>query len=279
MNNNNDNTDFNIHWYPGHMAKTRRMIEENLKLVDVLAEITDARIPEAGRNPVLNEIAQNKPRILLLNKCDYADSSITKSWIDYYAKNGLTAVACDARSGRGLKNIVPLLEKTAGPRKYAGAVRVMVAGIPNAGKSSFINRIAGGRKTAVGDRPGVTRGKQWIAVGKTIELLDLPGILPPKLDNRETALMLAYTGAVRDEVMDSVALAYSLAGFLKEHHPEKLNERYKLISMNSDILISVAKVRGMVVKGGNPDIERAASALLDEFRGGKIGKITIQSPV
>ncbi|MDR0222865.1 MAG: ribosome biogenesis GTPase YlqF [Oscillospiraceae bacterium] len=270
------NENFNIHWFPGHMAKTRRIIEENLKSVDVLAEITDARIPESGRNPLLNETAAGKPRVLLLNKRDYADEAATRLWLKYYAVNGVRAVSCDCRSGAGLTGLVSLFKKAA--RKRDGAVRVMVAGIPNAGKSSLINRLSGGRKAAVGDRPGVTRGKQWINAGKGLELLDLPGILPPKLGDRETALKLAYTGAVKDGVMDLESLAASLAAYLTAKRPEKLIERYGLQSLDGDVIESIARARGMALPGGVPDAGRAALTLLDEFRSGKIGRITLETP-
>ncbi|MDR0196779.1 MAG: ribosome biogenesis GTPase YlqF [Oscillospiraceae bacterium] len=274
------NDNFDIHWFPGHMAKTRRIIEENLRLTDILAEITDARIPESGRNPLLSEVAGDKPRVLLLNKRDYADDDTTRLWIECYSRNGIPAVSCDCRSGAGLSGFVPFLKRVSSRlnRKYSGALRVMVAGIPNAGKSSLINRLAGGKRAAVGDRPGVTRGKQWISAGKEIELLDLPGILPPKLDNRETALKLAYVGAVKDEVMDTESLAASLAAYLCANRPEKLMERYKLRSLDGDVMESIAKSRGMTLPGGIPDAKRAALNLLDEFRSGKIGKISLEKP-
>ncbi|MCL2070997.1 MAG: ribosome biogenesis GTPase YlqF [Oscillospiraceae bacterium] len=275
------------------MAKTHRMIEENLKLTDVLVEITDARIPESGRNPVLSQLMENtkaKPRILLLNKRDYADENATRLWLEYYAAHRLTAISCDCRSGAGLKGLIPLLKKVAGEKKYSGAIRVMAAGIPNSGKSSFINRMAGGKKAAVGDRPGITRGKQWVKVGGSVpvEILDLPGILPPKIEAHRAALNLAYTGAVKDEIMDVHALAGSLALFLAEHHADKLIERYKLDSdmvknavlsaAGNDIIENIARARGMMIAGGEPNAERAALALLDEFRSGKIGKITLERP-
>jgi ribosome biogenesis GTPase A len=295
----NTKDNINIHWFPGHMAKTRRVIEENLKLIDVLVEITDARIPESGRNPILSQLSgvQTKPRILLLNKRDYADPNATRSWLEYYNKQDVTAISCDCRSGAGLKGLIPLLKNAVGERKYSGAIRVMAAGIPNSGKSSFLNRMAGGKKAAVGDRPGVTRGKQWVRIAGSvpIEILDLPGILPPKIEVRQAALNLAYTGAVKDEIMDIHALAASLAEFLAEHHSDKLAERYKLspfavrnlgaaehttesTSAGNSILESVAKSRGMMISGGESDTERAASALLDDFRSGRIGKITLEFP-
>ncbi|MCL1904108.1 MAG: ribosome biogenesis GTPase YlqF [Oscillospiraceae bacterium] len=286
----NTKDNINIHWFPGHMAKTHRVIEENLKLIDVLVEITDARIPESGRNPTLSRLSgtKTKPRILLLNKRDYADPSVTELWLNYYSGQGITAVSCDCRSGAGLKGLLPLIKKIAGERKYGGSIRIMAAGIPNSGKSSFLNRMAGGKKAAVGDRPGITRGKQWVKVAGSIpvEILDLPGILPPKIEDKKAALNLAYTGAVKDEIMDVHALASSLAGFLAENHSDKLTARYKLTEDDeciracdgNAILQSIAKSRGMVISGGELDAERAALALLDEFRSGKIGRITLEQP-
>lgn len=275
-----------IQWFPGHMAKTRRMIEENLKLVDAVVEIVDSRIPEASRNPLLNELIGEKPRILLLNKCDYADDAMTKRWQAYYEKQGLSVLAGDCRSGKGMNRFLPLLKKRLAPllekRRARGmigrALRIMVVGIPNVGKSSFINRMANARKTKVEDRPGVTRGKQWVTIDKEVELLDLPGILSPKLDDRDAALRLAFTGAIRDDIMDTEALAGELGAYLKEHYPERLSERYKLDDSDGRILEKIAVKRGMVLSGGVPDLRRAAAALLDEYRSGKIGKITLEQP-
>jgi ribosome biogenesis GTPase A len=263
------------------MKKTERIITESIKLIDVLVEVTDARIPESGRNPILGKLAGNKPRLLLLNKQDYADETATRSWLSRYMNNGVTALACDCRSGAGLGKILPILKKMAGQRKYPGAIRVMAAGIPNSGKSSFINRMAGSRKTAVGDRPGITRAKQWISASKEVEILDLPGILPPRyesFEDKRAALHLAYTGAVKDEVMDLQGLASNLAGFLAEHHADKLTARFKLKNLDGDLLEEIARARGMMISGGEPDVERAALALLDDFRGGKIGRITLEFP-
>lgn len=275
-----------IQWFPGHMAKTRRMIEENLKLVDAVVEIVDSRIPEASRNPLLDELIGEKPRILLLNKCDYADDAMTKRWQAYYEKQGLSVLAGDCRSGKGMNRFLPLLKKRLAPllekRRARGmigrALRIMVVGIPNVGKSSFINRMANARKTKVEDRPGVTRGKQWVTIDKEVELLDLPGILSPKLDDRDAALRLAFTGAIRDDIMDTEALAEELGAYLKEHYPERLSERYKLDDSDGRILEKIAVKRGMVLSGGVPDLRRAAAALLDEYRSGKIGKITLEQP-
>lgn len=275
-----------IQWFPGHMAKTRRMIEENLKLVDAVVEIVDSRIPESSRNPLLDGLIGEKPRILLLNKCDYADDAMTKRWQAYYERCGFSVLAGDCRSGKGMNRFLPLLKKRLAPllekRRARGmigrALRIMVVGIPNVGKSSFINRMANARKTKVEDRPGVTRGKQWVTIDKEVELLDLPGILSPKLDDRDAALRLAFTGAIKDDIMDTEALAEELGACLREHYPERLSERYKLDDLDGKILEKIAVKRGMVLSGGVPDLRRAAAALLDEYRSGKIGKITLEQP-
>ncbi len=275
----------NIQWFPGHMTKTRRMIEADIKQVDAVVEITDARIPESSRNPVLNDIIGDKPRVIILNKCDCADAAATERWRVFYEKKGMTAIVCDCRSGKGINKFLPavkgVLKDVMEGRKSRGmigkALRLMVVGIPNVGKSSFINRMARARKTAVGDRPGVTRGKQWVSVDKDVELLDMPGILWPKFDDKDAAMKLAFTGAVKDEVLDTEALARALGDVLKRDYGELLTARYK-ISLHGDILCEIARARGMLISGGEPDTERAAAALLDEFRGGKIGKISLETP-
>lgn len=276
----------NIQWFPGHMTKTRRMIEADIKLVDAVAEIVDSRIPESSRNPVLNELIKDKPRIIILNKCDYADEELTSRWREYYKKQGFGVLCCDCRSGKGIKNFVPMLKKQLADllerRRAKGmigkALRVMVVGIPNVGKSSFINRMANSRKTAVGDRPGVTRGKQWVTIDKEVELLDTPGILWPKFDDKDAAERLAFTGAIKDDVIDAEALADSLGRYLSEHYPSRLKERYAADFSDGRATELIAKARGMLVSGGEPDTERAAAALLDDYRSGKIGKITLETP-
>lgn len=276
----------NIQWFPGHMTKTRRMIEADIKLVDAVAEIVDSRIPESSRNPVLNELIKDKPRIIILNKCDYADEEMTSRWREYYKKQGFGVLCCDCRSGKGIKNFVPMLKKQLADllerRRAKGmigkALRVMVVGIPNVGKSSFINRMANSRKTAVGDRPGVTRGKQWVTIDKEVELLDTPGILWPKFDDKDAAERLAFTGAIKDDVIDAEALADSLGRYLSEHYPARLKERYGTDFDHGRATELIAKARGMLVSGGEPDTERAAAALLDDYRSGKIGKITLETP-
>ncbi|MBO5266155.1 MAG: ribosome biogenesis GTPase YlqF [Ruminiclostridium sp.] len=275
-----------IQWFPGHMTKTRRMIEENLKLVDAVVEIVDSRIPESSRNPLLTELVGNKPRIIMLNKCDYSDDEVTKKWREFYEKQGYTVLVCDCRSGKGINRFLPLLKQKLSDllerRRAKGmigkALRIMVVGIPNVGKSSFINRMANSKKVKVEDRPGVTRGKQWVSIDKEVELLDMPGILWPKFDDKQVAVRLAFTGAIKDDVMDVEALAEELGTYLKEHYPERLKERYKLDNLDGYITELIARKRGMMVSGGEPDTERAAITLLDEYRSGKIGKITLEQP-
>lgn len=276
-----------IQWFPGHMTKTRRMIEENLKLVDAVVEIVDSRIPESSRNPLLTELVGNKPRIIMLNKCDYSDDNVTKKWREYYEKQGYSVLVCDCRSGKGINRFLPLLKQKLSDllerRRAKGmigkALRIMVVGIPNVGKSSFINRMANSKKVKVEDRPGVTRGKQWVSIDKEVELLDMPGILWPKFDDKEIAVRLAFTGAIKDDVMDVEALAEELGAYLREHYPDRLRERYKLDSLDGYITELIARKRGMMISGGEPDTERAAITLLDEYRSGKIGKITLEQPV
>ncbi len=275
-----------IQWFPGHMTKTRRMIEENLKLVDAVVEIVDSRIPESSRNPLLTELCGNKPRIIMLNKCDYSDDEVTKKWREFYEKQGYSVLVCDCRSGKGINRFLPLLKQKLSEllerRRAKGmigkALRIMVVGIPNVGKSSFINRMANSKKVKVEDRPGVTRGKQWVSIDKEVELLDMPGILWPKFDDKQVAVKLAFTGAIKDDVMDIEALAEELGTYLKEHYPERLKERYKLDNLDGYITELIARKRGMMISGGEPDTERAAITLLDEYRSGKIGKITLEQP-
>lgn len=275
-----------IQWFPGHMTKTRRMIEANLKLVDAVVEIVDSRIPESSRNPVINELVASKPRIILLNKCDYSDEKITAKWHEYYEKQGISVLVCDCRSGKGINKFLPLLksklsdllEKRRAKGMIGKALRIMVVGIPNVGKSSFINRMANAKKVKVEDRPGVTRGKQWVTIDKEVELLDMPGILWPKFDDKSVALKLAFTGAIKDDVTDVEALAAELGSYLAENYPERLMERYKLENLDGNIVELIAKKRSMMMSGGVPDTERAAITLLDEYRSGKIGRITLEKP-
>lgn len=274
-----------IQWFPGHMTKTRRLIEADLKMVDAVVEVIDARIPQSSRNPIIDEICAGKPRIMIMNKSDVADEKATALWKKHFEKQGMTVIVCDCRSGKGLNTFLPavkrklseLIERRKARGMIGKALRLMVVGIPNVGKSSFINRMANSKKTKVGDRPGVTRGKQWVSIDKDVELLDMPGILWPKFDDKLVAQRLAFTGAIKDEVMDTEALARALGATLVEEYEDLFKSRYK-ISGKGDVLTEIAKARGMLISGGEPDTERAAATLLDEFRGGKIGRITLDVP-
>lgn len=281
-----------IQWFPGHMTKTKRKIQENLKLVDAVAEIIDARIPVSSRNPDLDQMLQIKPRIILLNKSDMADPKETKRWISYYQELGISAKALDCKTGKGLGSVLPMIREllksriTAFEKKgmVGRSIRIMVVGVPNVGKSSFINKMAKGNKAKVEDRPGVTRGNQWFSIGKGVELLDTPGVLWPKFDDPEVGEKLAFTGAVKDQVFDTEALAMRLLEVLayNQEYFYSLKERFKLLDVTfSDIsgrelLELIGRKRGMLVAGGEVDLERASIMVLDEFRGGKLGKVTLE---
>ena len=281
-----------IQWFPGHMAKTRRLMKANLPLVDVVVEITDARVPASSRNPEMKNLVGGKPRVVVLNKCDMADEALTAEWIEYYRANGVKAIAMDCRSGKGLNKLVPTvkevmkkeLEKRAAKGMEGKPIRIMVVGIPNVGKSSFINRVAGGKRTKVEDRPGVTRGKQWVTLEKGIDLLDMPGVLWPKFDDKTVGEHLSFTGAIKDDILDTELLAMRLADLLNREWHSLLCERYKLTDEETadiepyDLLSLIGAKRGMKVSGGDVNTERAAAMLLDEFRGGKIGRITLEMP-
>lgn len=278
----------NVQWFPGHMAKTRRLIKESLPLVDAVVEILDARIPESSRNPELAQLTEGKPRIVLLNKCDLADDTATRAWIQDYERRGIRAIAVDCRTGKGLNAFRPLVREVlkdkveSNERKGMGgkALRAMVAGIPNTGKSSFINRMAGKSKAKVADRPGVTRSNQWFDIGNGIQLLDTPGVLWPKFEDPAVADRLAFIGSVKDEVMDIESLAVRFLRVLKTAYPDRLTERYALTNFEQTedyaLLEALAKKRGMLIAGGHVDTERAAVMLLDEYRGGKLGRITLE---
>lgn len=279
-----------VQWFPGHMAKTRRIIKESLNLVDGVVELVDARIPYSSSNPELDRIIKRKPRIVLLNKCDIADPNATKIWIDYYKSKNMYALPVDCRTGKGLNNFIPTvqkalaktIEKNTDKGMKGKALRLMVVGIPNTGKSSFINRMAGNAKAKVADKAGVTRQQQWFAVGKGIELLDTPGVLWPKFDDAEVGDKLAFTGAVKDEVTDIETLSCRLLEVLAKTRPQSITERYKLDSVENmqgwEILELIGKKRGFLIKGGEINYERTAVMLCDEFRGGKLGKITLELP-
>lgn len=278
-----------IQWFPGHMAKTRRKITESLSLVDAVAEIVDSRIPVSSRNPELAGIIAGKPHIILLNKCDMADSNITKKWIDYYKQNGKTAIAVDCKSGKGVSSfsttvrniLAEKLEYYRSKGMVGKPLRIMVVGIPNVGKSSFINKMARGTKAKVEDRPGVTRGNQWYRIDKDMELLDTPGVLWPKFEDATVGQHLAFTGAVKDDIIDIETLAVGLCEYLAQNYGKLLTDRYKTEDLSLepyDLLCEIGQKRGMMLRGGMVDTERAAAMLLDEFRSGKIGNITIESP-
>ena len=273
-----------IQWFPGHMAKTRRKITESLSLVDAVVEITDARIPVSSRNPELAGIVINKPLIVLLNKSDMADPNETAKWIKKLSKDGITALAMDCKSGKGV-NAFPAKVREVLKEKAKGMVgkplRIMVVGIPNVGKSSFINRLCKSGKAKVEDRPGVTRSNQWFKVDNGLELLDTPGVLWPKFDDPIVGIRLASTGAVKDTVMDIETLAVNFINEVKERYGYLLEERYKFTLDREaeayDILCEIGRKRGMVIRGGEIDTERAAVMLMDEYRAGKIGKTTLDS--
>lgn len=281
------NEKMTVQWFPGHMAKTRRLIKESLSLVDAVCEIVDARIPESSRNPELDEIVGSKPRIVLLNKCDLADPNATARKIKELSERGIKALPVDCRSGRGLEKFQPAVREIlkdkikANEEKGMGgkALRVMVVGIPNTGKSSFINRMAGKYRAKVADKPGVTRGNQWFSIGSGIELLDTPGVLWPKFEDPEVGFKLAFIGSVKDEILDSQEIAVRLLLVLQKNYPDRLVDRYKITDFEElepyELLELIGAKRGMLIKGGETDTERAAVMLLDEYRSGKLGKLTL----
>jgi ribosome biogenesis GTPase A len=282
----------NIQWFPGHMAKTRRMIKENLSLVDGVVEILDARIPFSSRNPEMDRMVLGKPKMLLLNKADLADPNVTNQWVEYYKGIGISAVLpIDCKSGKGVKNFLPtlktqVLSELIARRESKGMVgvplKIMIVGIPNVGKSSFINKMAGGKRAKVEDRPGVTRTKQWVKFGDGVEMLDMPGVLWPKFEDQTVAHRLAFTGAVKDDVIDLETLSMMLLENLAERYPKALVERYKVdITPEDDgvsLLEKVGRKRGMLISGGEVNTERASIMVMDEFRGGKLGRITLETP-
>ena len=289
-----------VQWFPGHMAKTRRIMQSNLKLVDVVVEITDARIPYSSRNPEMDRLVGSKPRLLLLNKADSADEAVTSQWIDYYKKKGITAVATDCRSGKNINKFKSALKELMAEQvktweakgMHGRPIRMMIVGIPNVGKSSFINRLAGSKRAKVEDRPGVTRGKQWETLDDNTELLDMPGVLWPKFEDKTVGERLAFTGAVKDNILDTEYLACRLLELLCEEYPEMLVGRYNIsledLPENDDmtagclkgfeLLERIGRKRGFLISGGEINTERAAAAVLDEFRAGKLGRISLESP-
>ena len=279
-----------IQWFPGHMTRTKRQIEKSIRLVDAVAEIVDARVPVSSRNPVLHKLIQGKPRVILLNKSDMADPAETKKWLQCYRAQGTPAVAVDCRSGKGLNGFIPLVREVLRDKiavweqkgMVGRTIRVMVVGIPNVGKSSLINKLCRGGKAAVADRPGVTRENRWFTIGKGFELLDTPGVLWPKFEDKTVGEHLAFTGAVKDEVVDTERLAGRLLETLSVSYPQALCERYRLDDgflpgkRGDEILEEIGRKRGMLMSGGVINTERAAAAVLDEFRSARLGHITLE---
>ena len=276
-----------INWYPGHMAKSRRLLQEQLRAVDAVIELCDARAPLATRNPDLGRLTQGKTRILVLNKADLADDAQTARWLEYFRRQGLTAMRFNSNGGK-VKEILGHIEAASKPalecyaaRGVRKTIRFMVIGIPNVGKSTFINRLHGSAIVKSGDRPGVTRANQWVKIGPFLEILDTPGMLPPRMDDQEGAKLLACLGSIRDEIMDTEALAGHLMALLYARYPAALRARYKLPedcgSEPHELIEAACKGRGWLLSGGRYDTDRAAALVLDEFRGGKIGRITLET--
>lgn len=289
-----------INWYPGHMAKTKRQIKEDLKLIDIVIELLDARIPIASRNPDIEEITKGKKKIVILNKCDLSEEKENQRWLSYFAKKGIPAVLTDSQSGTGIGQVVSKIEEVMKDKKEemdskgrtGRKIRAMILGIPNVGKSSFINRISKRTLAGVGNKPGVTKQKQWIRINEKVELLDTPGVLWPKFESNEVALHLAFTGSIKEDVLDRVEVAYELTKYLLEEYPEKICQRYQLKEeyikevMEQDfqpenqniyeIMQEIGRKRGCIISGGNIDDEKTAKILLDEFKNGVLGKITIE---
>ena len=286
MENNNIINIPSLQWYPGHMRKAERLVKENLKLVDVVVELLDARIPMSSANPVLREIVGGKPRVIVLNKADLADEATTRAWMKYFAAQGITAVPVDAVKGRGVKELVQAIAKYAKPKTdklvqhgaKARAARCMILGIPNVGKSSLINRLSGESKTKVENRPGVTRAKQWIRINAQLELLDMPGILWPKFEDQQAALHLAFTGAINDNVYDVASVVLLLLDTLRVKYPSDLTERYCLdgnLPRGVELLEEIGRKRGCLRAGGKIDYEKAEQIVLTDFRSGRLGYVTL----
>ena len=280
----------NIQWYPGHMTKARRMMQENIKLIDLIIELVDARAPLSSRNPDIDDLGKGKARLILLNKADLASERANDAWAAYFREKGCFVVKLDSRSTNGMKEVQTVIqdackEKTERDRKRGilnRPVRAMVVGIPNVGKSTFINSFAGRACAKTGNKPGVTKGAQWIRLNKQVELLDTPGILWPKFDDQKVGLRLAMLGSVNDEILNLEELAAELGAFLLERFPETLTARYGMTISESDgkeaVLSGIADARGCLMKGGEPDLKKAASFLLDDFRSGRTGRITLEVP-
>ena len=289
----------NINWYPGHMAKTRKQIAEDLKIIDIVIELLDARIPVSSQNPDIAQIIKGKKKIIVLNKCDLADEKESKKWVSYFESKNIPAVLVDSNTGRGIDNVIRKIEKIMDEEKEIQAkkgrvgrkIRAMILGIPNVGKSSFINRISKKTTAEVGNKPGVTKQKQWIRINEKVELLDTPGVLWPKFESEEVALHLAFTGTIKEDVLEKTEVAYSLVKFLLENARENLCNRYGFKNeyieevLNRDnpenfniyeIMLEIGKKRGCMISGGIVDEEKTAKIILDEFKNGKLGRITLE---
>lgn len=287
---NNSFEKMNIQWFPGHMTKAQRMIEENIKLVDAVCEVLDARIPSASRNPDIDRLAADKPRLVILNRVDLADAEITRRWRKYFEAQGIAVLETDAKSGKGVNGFVPAVRKLLADKiaeyeakgQVGRALRVMILGIPNVGKSTFINKVAGRKAAIAGDKPGVTRGKQWINIDRSLDLLDTPGILWPKFDSQETGELLAITNAIKSDVLDKETLGANFMLRLRAMYPDALRERYKfepdMEANGYELLEAAAKKRGFLVSRGEYDIERMANTLLGEYHDGKLGRLSLELP-
>lgn len=273
----------NINWYPGHMKKTRELIAENLKIVDIVIEVIDARIPVSSRNPIIDELVKTKKRIIILNKSDLSDGKANAQWSDYFKKQGSMVLAMNCMSGGGVNQLYKILNRLQ-DEKNEGQIRkkplrMMIVGVPNVGKSSLINRMTGKKSAKTGDRPGVTKGKQWLGLENGMQLLDTPGILWPKFEDPEAGLNLAFCGSIKDEILDVATLALELIKVLQRDYPQLLKDRYKLDEIEEDALTNMENIalkRGFILPGRRIDYERCAKTVLDEFRSGKIGNITLE---
>jgi len=296
--NNVEGNKMNINWYPGHMAKTRRQILEDLKIIDVVIELLDARIPYSSRNPDIRELTKNKKRIILLNKSDLADEKVTNMWVEHFIKKGENVLVTDSATGKGIekvnKKITDIMADELAKKAAKGiknkTIRVMILGIPNVGKSSFINRVSKKVSMVVGNKPGVTRQKQWIRIGTNQELLDTPGVLWPKFESEEVGLNLAYTGTIKDDILERIEIAYNCLNKIYKEYKSNVIERYKITeeelanlenSSNNfiyDLMLLIGKKRGAIVSGGRVDEEKVARIILDDFRSGKLGRISLERP-
>lgn len=279
----------NINWYPGHMAKTKKQIIEDLKLIDIVIEILDARVPMVSQNPDIEEIIKDKSKIIVLNKADLADNNITKKWVEFYENKGIKAIAVESNNSKGIKDVIgsikleyeTIKEKYSKKGRIGKAIRVMVVGIPNVGKSTFINSIAKRNTAKVGNKPGVTKQKQWIKITNEIELMDTPGMLWPKLDDKDLAMHLAFVGTIGDNAIDKEEIAYYLLEYLIKNYPERIKERFNIEleeKETMDVLESIARKRGAIISGGNINMQKISDIILNEFQNGKLGRITIELP-